>query len=1056
VAVRRRCWVPSAWCGLISLVFVATMATPSYASATSSTGLSTGSIGVRLLVSPVGTVNSAKLNSAKSVRNARSLRYIVADVAPGTVIHRRIEVSNTTGADTRVSLYPAAANVVNRVFLGAPGHTVNELSAWTSVTPNAVTIPAGGQVTARVTIVVPEGAAPGERYSAVWAQVRSAAGLSHITQIDRVGIRTYLSIGPGAAPAGNFTVDSLTTAAHGGGHVIAASVHNVGGRVLHVSGTLRLRSAQGEMNAGPYPVTVDAAVAVGATSRVTLKIPDQLPLGSWYAALTLHSGNLQRTARAVVTFPSRINPPRASATTPVWQEHLGLEVIAAAAIGLATLLAMRRRRRLRAGRTFGRTPGHLRQPAEGATTATAGARRWARARGRHRRPPRSAAAGVTVLVAGLLLPCQLFGASAAFAATTPVALGSAAAYSVLSATSATSSGTTVLSADLGVSPSGTIVGFPSGTVEGTENINNAASAQALADFHLAYNDAAGRATQNAPLPGDLNGMDLAPGVYATSPATALALTGTLTLDGQNTPGAVWVFQIDGAFNPAAAATVNLINGAEASNVFWQVNGAVGLGASASIAGTIMAAGAITLGAGATLTGAALADGAITLSSNNVTTPPTVTITGGASVFTPNTTPTIAGTADAAAGTTVTVTVAGQTLTSTLATAGGAWSVTAATVPAGTYQVVASVTGPAGNVGRAQQTLTVGATTPVALGSAAAYSVLSATSATSSGTTVLSADLGVSPSGTIVGFPSGTVEGTENINNAASAQALADFHLAYNDAAGRATQNAPLPGDLNGMDLAPGVYATSPATALALTGTLTLDGQNTPGAVWVFQIDGAFNPAAAATVNLINGAEASNVFWQVNGAVGLGASASIAGTIMAAGAITLGAGATLTGAALADGAITLSSNNVTGGSSGGALSITVPTSPVDLGTYTIPTAGQEMSGSLGTVQVSDTRSGTSDEGWVASVVASNFTSPSGPGVAASSISYSAGPIITARSDATYTDDHPSNLSSAVPAVTATGATGYNATVTTWDPTISFAVPGGLTAGVYSSTVTQSVL
>jgi hypothetical protein len=225
---------------------------------------------------------------------------------------------------------------------------------------------------------------------------------------------------------------------------------------------------------------------------------------------------------------------------------------------------------------------------------------------------------------------------------------------------------------------------------------------------------------------------------------------------------------------------------------------------------------------------------------------------------------------------------------------------------------------------------------------------------------------------------------------------------------------------------------------------------------VFQIDGAFNPAAAATVNLINGAEASNVFWQVNGAVGLGASASIAGTIMAAGAITLGAGATLTGAALADGAITLSSNNVTGGSSGGALSITVPTSPVDLGTYTIPTAGQEMSGSLGTVQVSDTRSGTSDEGWVASVVASNFTSPSGPGVAASSISYSAGPIITARSDATYTDDHPSNLSSAVPAVTATGATGYNATVTTWDPTISFAVPGGLTAGVYSSTVTQSVL
>ena len=96
-----------------------------------------------------------------------------------------------------------------------------------------------------------------------------------------------------------------------------------------------------------------------------------------------------------------------------------------------------------------------------------------------------------------------------------------------------------------------------------------------------------------------------------------------------------------------------------------------------------------------------------------TVPPVVAIDGGATAFTNDTTPTISGTTDAATGTTVTVTIAGQTL-NTNVQPDGTWSVTPASLANGTYTEVASVTGPAGNTGTATQNLTVDApenTTP---------------------------------------------------------------------------------------------------------------------------------------------------------------------------------------------------------------------------------------------------------------------------------------------------------------------------------------------------------
>ena len=154
-------------------------------------------------------------------------------------------------------------------------------------------------------------------------------------------------------------------------------------------------------------------------------------------------------------------------------------------------------------------------------------------------------------------------------------LGTAESYSVLAATGVVNTGATTVSGDLGVSPSTSISGFPPGIVAGTTHAGDSAAALAQSDLVLAYDDAAAR-TPDTEFAGDLNGRTFLPGVHHT--ASALALTGTLTLDAANNPNAVFIFQVDAALNTAASSHVVLINGAQASHVYWQVLGAAGTGA----------------------------------------------------------------------------------------------------------------------------------------------------------------------------------------------------------------------------------------------------------------------------------------------------------------------------------------------------------------------------------------------------------------------------------------------------------------------------------------------
>ncbi len=154
-------------------------------------------------------------------------------------------------------------------------------------------------------IDVPRDAAPGERYGVVWVETRSTpADGDGITQVNRVGIRLYLSVGPGGPPAANFTIDAVTAKRTSDGHpMVLATVHNTGGRALDMNGTLRLRHGPGGLTAGPYPADLGVSLAIGDTETVQIVLDDRLPAGPWHAQINLRSGLLSRTAAATITFP---------------------------------------------------------------------------------------------------------------------------------------------------------------------------------------------------------------------------------------------------------------------------------------------------------------------------------------------------------------------------------------------------------------------------------------------------------------------------------------------------------------------------------------------------------------------------------------------------------------------------------------------------------------------------------------------------------------------------------------------------------------------------------
>jgi len=319
------------------------------------------------------------------------------------------------------------------------------------------------------------------------------------------------------------------------------------------------------------------------------------------------------------------------------------------------------------------------------------------------RRPRTARRGAVAALALLAaVPLTLlFSGGAVRAADVPdVGLGTAAQYAVLGGSTVTNTGSSTLDGSLGVSPGTSITGFPPGLVLApwVTNATNAAAQQAQSDLTAAYVDAAGR-----PLDGtttaDLGGLNLQPGVYAGPSKGALALTGTLILDGAGNPDSVFIFQTNSSLITATGSTVQLINGAQACNIYWQVGSSATLGTGSVFVGTIMALSSISVNSGVTVQGQALArNGAVTLINDVFTrpscataAPPTTTTTSSAL---PTSTAGPGGSTTTAGG--VTTSAAGVTTSAagTNTSAGGA-----TTVARGASTIAASPTTALGSGGK---------------------------------------------------------------------------------------------------------------------------------------------------------------------------------------------------------------------------------------------------------------------------------------------------------------------------------------------------------------------
>jgi len=202
----------------------------------------------------------------------------------------------------------------------------------------------------------------------------------------------------------------------------------------------------------------------------------------------------------------------------------------------------------------------------------------------------------------------------AVAQAAPIDLGTAKPFVVLGGQSVSNTGPSVLNGDLGVSPGTSLPGFGSpAVVNGATHNNDAVAAQAQQDLTTAYNVAA--AEPSSDLTGqDLGGKRLTAGAYGYT--SSAQLTGTVTFDAENDPNAQFVIKVASALTTASASSVQVINGANPCNIYWQIGSSATLGSATAFKGNVMALTSISLNNGASVIGRLLArNGSISLINN---------------------------------------------------------------------------------------------------------------------------------------------------------------------------------------------------------------------------------------------------------------------------------------------------------------------------------------------------------------------------------------------------------------------------------------------------------
>lgn len=223
-----------------------------------------------------------------------------------------------------------------------------------------------------------------------------------------------------------------------------------------------------------------------------------------------------------------------------------------------------------------------------------------------------------------------------------VALGTAGNYAVLAKTGVSTVPSSVVTGNIGLSPTARVgltgwsliteptdtyftsaqVAAP-GKLYAADNVGGTTSVDlttAVNNMQTAYTDAAGRTATSAGTTnvgaGTLTSLTLAPGVYEWG--SAVNIPTDLTLNGNATD--VWIFKVAGTLNMAAAKNVILTGGALPQNIFWQVAGAVTVGAGTNFKGIVLGQTSITFGNLSSINGRLLSQTAVGLDATTVTIP----------------------------------------------------------------------------------------------------------------------------------------------------------------------------------------------------------------------------------------------------------------------------------------------------------------------------------------------------------------------------------------------------------------------------------------------------
>ena len=225
----------------------------------------------------------------------------------------------------------------------------------------------------------------------------------------------------------------------------------------------------------------------------------------------------------------------------------------------------------------------------------------------------------------------------------PVDLGTAGNYAILAKTGVSTVPTSVVTGNVGVSPAArtfltgwsqtaapdaldvyatSVQVFAPGKLYAADNAvpTPANLTTAVLNMEAAYNDAAGRTATSAATTnvgsGTLTSLTLAPAVYEWG--SNVTIPTDLTLNGTATD--VWIFNVAGTLDMAAAKNVILSGGALPQNIFWRVSGAVTIGANTHFEGIILSKTSITFNNLSSINGRLLAQTAVVLDATTVTQP----------------------------------------------------------------------------------------------------------------------------------------------------------------------------------------------------------------------------------------------------------------------------------------------------------------------------------------------------------------------------------------------------------------------------------------------------